>query len=180
MNSRPFHAALLPRMLTTSLVVVAALAWLLATPAAQADVVEPPPDDCPAGTEGSSSHCGSYCWPQICVDSSDCTGGKTCQALALCLEQTECGSHWDPDAAPVIINKASRSCASGAACASGTCETIDVCAEDQSGEALEVDQGCGCRLDGRRADSWGRWPRGGWALWATALGLILWRRRNRH
>ncbi len=160
-------------LLADSLVVVA-LAWLLIAPAVQADVVGPPPDYCPSGTEGTSSHCGSYCGAQLCADSSECTGSEICQPLPLCLAQTECSSHWDPDAAPTVIDTANSSCAGGTACASGTCETVNVCATDQSGEAIEVDQGCGCTLIGGHDN-----PRGWWLLpAATLLGLMVWRRRS--
>jgi len=133
-------------------VFVVALGVLLSPSTSRADVVGPPPDDCPAGTEARSSHCGSYCVPRLCAGDGDCDDGQTCQPRQLCRDSIECQGGWDPDAAPTIIETANQSCAAGD-CPAGTCESTDVCAEPP--QAFEVDQGCGCRYpsrDGREAD----------------------------
>ncbi|MCB9638382.1 MAG: hypothetical protein H6727_05660 [Myxococcales bacterium] len=59
----------------------------------RADVVMPPPTDCPDGTNPTFSHAGSYCEPSICKTDADCTGGKVCRSYALCVleEDAFCG-----------------------------------------------------------------------------------------
>lgn len=53
-----------------------------------ADRVPAPPDDCPRGSEGRTSHSGRWCAPTTCEADADCrTEGTRCEELALCVEQ---------------------------------------------------------------------------------------------
>lgn len=53
-----------------------------------ADRVPAPPDDCPRGSEGRTSHSGMWCAPTTCQTHGDCrTAGMRCEELALCVEQ---------------------------------------------------------------------------------------------
>lgn len=150
---------------------------------AQADAVPMPPEDCMEGTTGDSCHGGIYCGPSNCTDGSQCDSGEVCEDRELCIGQIDCTGGWDPEAGPFYSDTVEGSCAGGAACSSGTCQTLKVCVSPattsgggttsggSSGGATEVDQGCGCRLVGRPAarSPW-------WAL--LGLPLLLGRRRR--
>jgi hypothetical protein len=67
--------------------------WLIlvlatASPAA-ADVVGPPPDNCPNGSYPDSSHAGPTCWPTVCTSNNECTSGEVCVERALCIEPVQ-------------------------------------------------------------------------------------------
>ncbi len=130
---------------------------------ARADAVSPPPEDCMAGTTGDTCHGGIFCRPRDCTDGSQCDFGEVCEDRELCVGQIDCTGGWDPEAGPFYSDTVEGSCAGGAACTSGTCQTVKVCVPPatssgggtasggSSGGATEVDQGCGCRLVGRPA-----------------------------
>ena len=40
---------------------------------AHADAIDSPPEDCPRGSTGTSSHTDTYCMPSSCIASTDCT-----------------------------------------------------------------------------------------------------------
>lgn len=83
---------------------------------AYADAIEPPPTDCPVGSEGDSSHCGAGCRPRGCVSVGDCRIGETCAARDLCIRSTPCGGDVE-------------SACGSAPCASGVmCTSVFVCA----------------------------------------------------
>src|SRR5262245_24717666 len=98
------------------LTVVAALT--LPQGAARADVVSPPPADCPEGTEPVTCHSGPHCRTLICATNTDCEGGLVCMDRALCV------------AAPSMYDEqsAASACPDGGACDAGaTCSTLKVC-----------------------------------------------------
>src|SRR4051812_34037869 len=58
---------------------------------ARADVVGPPPDHCPPGSEPSSSHQGPFCLPKPCTSDADCGSARSpkpffCRASSLCID----------------------------------------------------------------------------------------------
>lgn len=151
-----------------------ALAALLLVSIAEADAVPPPPADCPAGSRGETCHGGPHCRPKPCDVDADCSSGETCQDLDLCLGQVDCAGGWDPDAGPHWVDTVEGSCANGAACSRGTCQTTEVCAPPPPpAQSTVVEQGCGCRLPAR-----GPSPHGPLALALALLGL--WTLRRRH
>ncbi|MBI4704413.1 MAG: hypothetical protein HY744_25185, partial [Deltaproteobacteria bacterium] len=101
---------------------------LFGAPAASADVVQEPPEQCPAGSTGDTSHCGPRCAPRICTDVAQCAAGELCQPRALCLTQMECWPHYPEDAGPSYQDKVEGPCPAQAPCAVGTCQTLKVCA----------------------------------------------------
>lgn len=66
-------------------VMIAAIALGAASPA-RADRVPSPPEDCPPGSRGHSSHTGRWCASQPCADDSACGHGLSCRPSALCIE----------------------------------------------------------------------------------------------
>lgn len=63
---------------------------LFASPA-RADVVMPPPDDCPAGTTPATSHTGPHCVLAPPCDEAACSAGERCAPVRLCQTQVACG-----------------------------------------------------------------------------------------
>ncbi|MEZ4323129.1 MAG: hypothetical protein R3F61_37025 [Myxococcota bacterium] len=109
---------------------------------ALADVVGPPPDDCPPGASGTSSHGGPYCVPSTC--DGTCEEGGTCEPAGLCvLEETrECGGMQDPENPCTYLHREAR----------GTCQTQDDCTGGTTCEIADrcVTAGpvCGCASTG--------------------------------
>lgn len=68
-----------------SLLALSSLLLLLCADA-HADKVMPPPEDCPVGSEGESSHAGPYCRPLDCGSDTDCEGGRVCREQPLCMK----------------------------------------------------------------------------------------------
>jgi MYXO-CTERM domain-containing protein len=94
-------------------------ALLISTTIALADVVSGPPEDCPAGTWGASSHWGPYCTPARCPDSGECDDGKDCQSLGFCRI----------DLGTTAVVAVDGYCSDAADCRSGTCESHEVCVD---------------------------------------------------
>jgi len=63
---------------------------------AWADAVMPPPNSCPAGSTGVSSHGGPHCQPTTCESTAECTEGGTCGTQGLCIETREGSSMGGP------------------------------------------------------------------------------------
>ncbi|MDI1477416.1 hypothetical protein [Polyangium sp. y55x31] len=125
---------------------LSALAYV--TPA-RADVVGPPPDECPAGTEGASCHGGPYCRPIECTSDAECGRGETCKDTPLCVSTINCAGLLPPDASPTDYDRAKieGSCPNGNECAAdATCKTQKVCVPAASSSSADSDAGCGCRL----------------------------------
>lgn len=121
------------------LLVAAGAAWLAVAgvPRASADVVFPPPDDCPKGQIGITSHRGPECvdppptdcpvgWlprnrglcvAATCTNDNDCGKGTVCKPADLCQRQVKYESSGGRHAgdAPDTVT-----------------ETVDICAADRS------------------------------------------------
>lgn len=69
---------------------LAALLLLSAGPA-RADVVGPPPRNCPVGSSGDSCHGGPFCRPSTCLNDTECSEGSTCQDVMACIGGIQCG-----------------------------------------------------------------------------------------
>lgn len=98
----------LPHRLTHSLRAVALLlAALGLADTAAADAIMPPPDDCPRGEKGVSSHAGPRCVKEAPTDCPPgwrgalggdcmlrpCTGDEQCDASEACVEHSVCLQH---------------------------------------------------------------------------------------
>lgn len=143
---------------------------------ARADVVGPPPDDCPAGyTSPSTCHGGAHCRLIRCVDNSKCSSGSSCQQHRLCIKRINC-SGMKPT--PTWVDSVTGSCQGGSACGDGSsCTTVKICkatTPDGSGTDSESgdvpSRGCSCQLAGTAAAPMG------WVLPGLAL---LWVARRR-
>ena len=111
---------------------------LALTALALADVVSDPPEDCPPGSVGSTSHRGTRCAPLLCNDAT-CNDDLTCQNLSLCVVS----STFTVDTAdPHEITELDvvGLCAEDGSCVEGTCTAQEVCAEEGAGESKL----CGC------------------------------------
>ncbi len=143
----PSFGSVLVALLSFALLCSPAIAW--------ADVVGPPPEDCPAGTRPMSSHCGPHCIADTCSNDSECNDGESCVERSLCIYQYQgpCGNH-PPDAATTTHDAVAAACPNGNACDKGTCETLDVCsAPIPPADPITIDSGCGCELVGAASDS---------------------------
>ena len=115
---------------------------------ARADVIMPAPDDCPEGTEGSSSHCGPKCVRVACDLNEACGDDATCGELSLCVEARSCWTNGGQYEDTTIVG----TCSEGSPCAAGTCEAVTTCIPtDAPGtdETQVIEQGCGCSAPGR-------------------------------
>jgi hypothetical protein len=109
------------------------LALLLAATVASADVVGPPADFCPAGSEGQACHSGPFCAPRTCTTDDDCDGG-TCRERDLCMDEFDCGG-MDTAGEGHPVDEVTGRCGANGTCGEGTCEAVRVC----------TGAGCGCR-----------------------------------
>ena len=107
---------------------------LLLVGIARADAVDDPPTDCPNGSEGTTSHSGTWCEPTECSQDADCpTAGKPCvPEVGLCVVVTEnvpCGGLQPDSAEPCTFTRreATGTCATSADCSEGTCEVASRC-----------------------------------------------------
>lgn len=123
-----------------------AAALTLSARAALADVVMGPPEDCPPGSSGRSSHRGPFCAPTTCETDADCErqmsyrdrdrGRKfECKdQVSVCIEQKDFTS-WRQRPSPVDAGKtmlpvAVGACGRGATCAgTAVCETARRCVD---------------------------------------------------
>jgi MYXO-CTERM domain-containing protein len=115
------------------------LGALLSPAGGRADVVAPPPTDCPAGSEGGSCHGGTFCSPVRCTDSTACPNGTSCQQANLCIAQFTC---WGKGGPSTPMDDVKGSCATGS-CAAGTCQSISACVSSTS---TTPNRGCACSL----------------------------------
>lgn len=111
---------------------------LLLAGLALADVVDNPPETCPPGSVGTTSHRGPRCAPLLCEDAT-CSEDLVCQNLRLCVVN----STFTVDSAnPHEITESDvvGLCAEDGSCTEGTCTALDVCAEEGAAEGKL----CGC------------------------------------
>jgi hypothetical protein len=125
---------------------VVGLVVALGASEARADAVPPPPEDCPEGSRGETSHAGPSCVVVPCTSTSNlCEPGKSCKPRGFCLIGTD----------PKVEG---GTCEDTPDCASpAVCRKVPVCA------APEADSGCACG-EARGAST-------GAGLGAVALGL---------
>jgi hypothetical protein len=91
---------------------------------ALADVVNPPPTDCPAGSFGEVSHAGPYCRADDCsADATGCAAASPCQSQALCSVEIAGASM----GGPFTVNNIVGPCAADGTCTEGVCKTLSVC-----------------------------------------------------
>jgi hypothetical protein len=139
--------------------------------AARADAVEPPPDNCPAGSNPGSSHSGPLCSPRpVCLNDLMCESGDACEPVRLCVVQRACGGLRPPDAGPCFIDHAVGVCGADGSCSEGSCLIRDACVVPGS-----TSGGCSCSLASLSTASRGS---SGLALLTTLslFGLVLGRR----
>ena len=143
-------------MLRTHLAILL-LALLLPT-AAFADAIGPPPEECPPGSVGQSSHEGQWCEPATCILDTSCDKGAKCRpGVGLCVthEVVPCGGLYPVEMEPctTTIDEAHRPCASDADCGQGTCEVARRCVAGWNPLAKlnppgsGSKKGCGCGRD---------------------------------
>jgi len=150
------------------------LVMLFGSATARADAVEPPPENCPAGTYPTSGHCGPHCIADTCSQDSVCDEGGSCVERSLCVFQFQgpCGNHL-PDAATTVHDAVAAACGSGGTCSKGKCQTLDVCAVPEPPPSpITIDSGCGCELVGHTGGSGQIW-----LLVAAFVGLAIGSRR---
>lgn len=88
--------------------------WL-APAAAAADAIPGPPTDCPPGSEGRTSHAGTYCAATSCATDVDCEGGRVCREAPLCVrEVTITYNTYEQRGAERSMSVAIRACPGGA------------------------------------------------------------------
>jgi hypothetical protein len=146
---------------------------LFLSPVALADVVMDPPEDCPAGSEGTSSHAGEWCEEQTCdADDADasCPEGTECLSTSVCLDvyEDECGGLQPDTGEPCTfeVREVLGSCETDDDCERGTCVTADRCASEEQLAAETSDSCEGCshaQLGGSTAALFG---------FAGLLGLV--------
>jgi hypothetical protein len=73
------RSLLLPLLVTTA---------MATSGAARADEVMPPPQNCPPGAQGESSHQGEWCQPHRCTGEAQCRPGQVCREAGLCVQVT--------------------------------------------------------------------------------------------
>lgn len=107
----------------------ALLALLLAPAIVRADAVPQPPSSCPGGAMPTSGHCGQQCLPKYCTADADCSGGKTCRQLPLCIKTLTCRSNWAIDGGVFTSDTVVATCGNGHDCATDApCKMVRVCA----------------------------------------------------
>jgi hypothetical protein len=168
--------------------VLTAAMLLTLTAAARADVVPPPPTDCPDGTQPWSGHGGPLCVPHDCGgEAGPCQDDAgVCQSRSYCIEVVTMSR-----SGAGTYNAVRGLCPTSGSCDAGTCQPVQVCAQPipsipdggaSDGSTTGVgqpsaksDSGCGCRFAARGS------MRGAWVamLVTGALLLRLGKRRSR-
>ena len=123
---------------------------------AYADVVMDPPEDCPIGSEGTSSHSGEWCREMTCDATDPCPEGTECVNTSVCLNvfEAECGGIGaDTGSWPFEVREVLGTCESDADCERGTCVTANRCATDAQQDEVEAETGCSGCSHGQQAGS---------------------------
>jgi hypothetical protein len=103
-------------------VVLLALTLFVCSGAAWADMVQPPPENCPPGTYGASTHAGQYCVPRPCVGAGGCATGTACAIKRLCFSERP----YTNMTGSGTVNAIEGSCDDGL-CVRGDCRAMRVC-----------------------------------------------------
>jgi hypothetical protein len=110
-----------------------ALMFALSSSIASADAIEGPPENCPSGARGTSSHYGPMCTPDPCNDDAECQAqgmfprapGRVCRPSQFCvLERTI--SHPRGDTQLVQFE---GPCGADGSCAIGQCRAAKYCVD---------------------------------------------------
>jgi hypothetical protein len=134
---------------------VVGLAVALGVSEARADAVPPPPEDCPEGSRGETSHAGPSCVVAPCTPDT-CEAGKSCKPRGFCLIGTD-------------LKVEGGTCEDTPDCTSpAVCRKVPVCV------APEQDSGCACGE--ARGASTGAGL--GAALACAAFAMVVARRRR--
>ena len=139
-----------PRRVLIYFAATALVGILLASASVSADVVSPPPDECPVGSLGDTCHGGPYCRLSECTDDSRCDDGMTCQEVDLCVGGHHCYGRIGDG---TTMQTSEGLCGDEGECERGDCETVRVCAPEPEPEAEEEEesttpatQGAGCAI----------------------------------
>jgi hypothetical protein len=89
---------------------------------AAADVVSPPPTDCPPGTSAVTNHAGPHCLPAACDDGKPCPSAQVCAIQQLCLVERVFTNRTGDHHAEVVSGPCQRG-----QCSEGTCRSERVC-----------------------------------------------------
>ena len=102
---------------------------------AHADVLMGPPQDCPSGSRGASSHVGPTCAPVRCESDTDCTEGSGCVSASRCVvERAQIGGWASGSVHPDMLQPAEDG-----SCAEGSCEQARFCMPAAVDEATKDD-----------------------------------------
>ncbi len=123
--------------------------FLFISPVAFADAVMEPPEDCPVGSEGISSHAGEWCEELTCDANSSCPEGTECLSISVCLDvyEEDCGGMRPDTGEPCTfeVREVLGVCETDSDCERGTCVTDDRCASEDALESENSDGSCeGC------------------------------------
>lgn len=135
------------------------LGALFVAPGARADAVPNPPDNCPNGAFGITSHAGTWCEATTCSPTNTCDtryGGDAlkCETQGLCVrsESYTAGGRRAVDEPPLQLTRqvADATCTAGETCADGSrCVVAQRCVRASLVDAFNPkNAGCGCALAG--------------------------------
>src|SRR5512141_1015376 len=102
--------------------VLLAFTLLARSGAARADMVQPPPENCPPGTHGASTHAGQYCQPRPCSETGACAAGTICSVGHLCVSERK----YTNMTGTGTVSAVEGSCEDGV-CLRGDCRALRVC-----------------------------------------------------
>lgn len=125
------------RRVSLCLAMLALAGVLFVGATAGADVVSPPPEECPVGSSGHTCHGGPYCGLSECTDDSRCDDGMTCQEVQLCVGSHQCPGRIDEG---TTHQTSEGLCGEGGECDSGACETVRICAPTPEPEPEEEEE----------------------------------------
>lgn len=168
---------------------IAICSILLVIPAsARADAVAAPPDDCPVGALGETSHAGTWCAPTTCTSDATCEaqhggwGGEVrtlvCRPAGLCVRSEQYdpgGLRAEGEVVRLTRTVVEGACGGDADCTgSARCEVTPRCVSPSLPELVAHRAGCGCAIAPRS-----RSVAGVLLLLAAGLGLGARARRRR-
>jgi hypothetical protein len=124
---------------------------MVGTTFAAADVVSPPPTDCPPGTTAATNHAGPHCSPASCKDGKSCSAGEVCATELLCWVESVYANRTGEHRVEVVRGP----CRNGQ-CSEGTCRAERVCMAPELVAAAGRPGTLGTRGLGRSAETGGR------------------------